>query len=957
MKFLNNIFLPVLAAAMTLSMAGCEGDTTVLPEPPPVYTPSEITPRVMGTTISVKWRGSLSATGYLLQISSDAAFTAPVELTTVQPTGTFEELLQYTVYYLRVMSLVEGEPASEWSAVKEAETGGENILHAELVDVTDTSITVGWKPGSKATHLTWIVDGAEGEPQTVELADEDIQAGVKEIAGLANETTYDVKIFDGGNQRGEGVYSTLPRGMARLAVEATPYPDSVLLKWEAGAEATFFTWAKTGTTSRATVELTDDEIIAGAYKIEGLEPATDYTVEFFWTSPVTGTDSSLGETAFRTAELPALTLEVAEATILDNGATVSWTPADDLHVTTLAFSPADVEPIAVTPADAAGVAVTGLKPGVEYTVTLNYLSSAGTEYLRGEATFTTTSAVPAATVSVAGDPTRTGATIVWSPSDEADSSLVFTDASGAEITFDVTNADASGINCDGLTAGTEYTVTLLAVIGDITYTRGTTTVKTQDPLGGKEVTKTWDFSAPAWDALHAAVMAKGNDGFPDMNETIEGLNIFTTASNIRAGGEVPDRYFQPNGGGRIPDRRLFSFTAPSSGTLSVTTSNTGGTADDTRMVVVQVGDDAATEQRKAGATGGLTAVTNNFDLNVTAGQTVYIYPSNGLRFYKIEYTYVEAAPSYENKFWNVTDIPEDATTDIVFSSNGAILQDLNILATSANTVTIDDNKKEIDDYTFTKRIKLNGTYDKALPPTYRVVKFAVQAACKITVYGMSGSGGAVRNLVITDGTRILNDNFLSNDGNAIGKATYEYTGGAGDIYIGSAGSGYNIYAIGVEYAAAPAPEDKVWNVTDYPDAVASFVAPAVILGDLTVLAAEGKNVDIDENSKSIDDFSFTKRIKLGGNSDSDGTTVPTNRAIQFDVEAACKIIVYGMSSSNGTSRTLRISDGTQVLSEGFTNDGSVIGKIEYPYTGGAGKIYLSSTSGGFNIYGIVVDYP
>jgi hypothetical protein len=109
------------------------------------------------------------------------------------------------------------------------------------------------------------------------------------------------------------------------------------------------------------------------------------------------------------------------------------------------------------------------------------------------------------------------------------------------------------------------------------------------------------------------------------------------------------------------------------------------------------------------------------------------------------------------------------------------------------------NNKSMDDYSFTKRLQFNGTMDSALPPTYRAIKFAVTGPCKITVYGMSGSGNTVRKLKISDGTAILSDSFLENDGNALGKGEYNYTGGAGNIYIGSASSGYNIYAVGVTY--------------------------------------------------------------------------------------------------------------------------------------------------------------
>jgi hypothetical protein len=147
----------------------------------------------------------------------------------------------------------------------------------------------------------------------------------------------------------------------------------------------------------------------------------------------------------------------------------------------------------------------------------------------------------------------------------------------------------------------------------------------------------WDFSSDSWSVIHAAVMARGNDGYADMNETVDGLTVFTTGSNIRAGGEAPNRYFQPNGAGRVPDRRLFFFTAQGSGTLKVTSSNTSDGADETRMVNVQIGEDTTTLQSKSGGAPSSAPVTNTFEVNASAGQTVYVFPGAGLRFYRIEW--------------------------------------------------------------------------------------------------------------------------------------------------------------------------------------------------------------------------------------------------------------------------------------------------------------------------------
>ncbi len=301
-----------------------------------------------------------------------------------------------------------------------------------------------------------------------------------------------------------------------------------------------------------------------------------------------------------------------------------------------------------------------------------------------------------------------------------------------------------------------------------------------------------------------------------------------------------------------------------------------------------------------------------------------------------------------NKFWNISDYP---ASTVSFTSTTTILTDLTVLAATGQNVDIDGNSKSIDGNSFTKRLKLGGAPDNLTLPTYRALQFNVSGACTITVYGMSSSGGTSRTINITNGTSILDT--YTNDGTAIGKKEIVYTGGAGTIYILSTSGGFNIYGVKVDYPSTPSPTNKEWNISDYPASTVSFTSTTTILTDLTVLAATGQNVDIDGNSKSIDGYSFTKRLKLGGASDN--LILPTYRALQFNVASACTITVYGMSSSSGVSRTLNITNGTSIL-DTYTNDGTAIGKKEIVYTGGAGTIYILSTSGGFNIYGVKVTY-
>ena len=140
--------------------------------------------------------------------------------------------------------------------------------------------------------------------------------------------------------------------------------------------------------------------------------------------------------------------------------------------------------------------------------------------------------------------------------------------------------------------------------------------------------------------------------------------------------------------------------------------------------------------------------------------------------------------------------------------------------------------------------------------------------------------------------------------------------------------------------------DKTWNFSDWD---AGDITATTIIDNLEVAAAADATVTVDNNSKSIDDFNFTRRIKMGG------TGKAESRNLHFKVAGNCDITVYGMSASSSETRTLNIdtgSFGNNVAT--FENDGKAIGKVEYSYKGGEADVYVYSQKSGFNIYGIVV---
>lgn len=198
------------------------------------------------------------------------------------------------------------------------------------------------------------------------------------------------------------------------------------------------------------------------------------------------------------------------------------------------------------------------------------------------------------------------------------------------FTIDAATVAAMGVG--------EYDLTVVAVpvATSSKYLRseaGSATLKINKVVVGGEKTLLWNFSDTIWETEVFDWLAPlGSDGSKDMDVTVDGLRVVAGGSNIRGYlNEEVGNYLQPNGGGSTT-KRCFSFTAPANGTLRVKVGCTGS-EDLTRFVKVQVGEDGAVQEQPGGH---LEPTWVEFDIEAS-NQTVYIYPSGGLRFYAIEY--------------------------------------------------------------------------------------------------------------------------------------------------------------------------------------------------------------------------------------------------------------------------------------------------------------------------------
>ena len=140
--------------------------------------------------------------------------------------------------------------------------------------------------------------------------------------------------------------------------------------------------------------------------------------------------------------------------------------------------------------------------------------------------------------------------------------------------------------------------------------------------------------------------------------------------------------------------------------------------------------------------------------------------------------------------------------------------------------------------------------------------------------------------------------------------------------------------------------ETLWRADEYE---AQTCGDNQALGIMTVIVGDGGSVSIDANSKSIDGYSFTKRLKFKG---SGGTS---KNSIKFTTTGSATITVYYMSASSNNSRTLNLSNGTNVVASG-TNDGNAIASFSTTSAVAAGTYYIYSADSGINVYAVKIAY-
>lgn len=149
----------------------------------------------------------------------------------------------------------------------------------------------------------------------------------------------------------------------------------------------------------------------------------------------------------------------------------------------------------------------------------------------------------------------------------------------------------------------------------------------------------------------------------------------------------------------------------------------------------------------------------------------------------------------------------------------------------------------------------------------------------------------------------------------------------------------------------PKAQNVFWNFSNAEFNSLGTISSTKTVDGLTINATSSGTVMVDASSQTIDNISFTHRLKLNG------TGSANYRSLKFNITGDCTIDIYLKSANSSENRTLRIDFGT-FNSNNYqkTSATASIAKSTISYTGEATTVYVYGTIGGVNLYGIRVNY-
>ncbi|MFD0990095.1 T9SS type A sorting domain-containing protein [Mariniflexile jejuense] len=109
------------------------------------------------------------------------------------------------------------------------------------------------------------------------------------------------------------------------------------------------------------------------------------------------------------------------------------------------------------------------------------------------------------------------------------------------------------------------------------------------------------------------------------------------------------------------------------------------------------------------------------------------------------------------------------------------------------------------------------------------------------------------------------------------------------------------------------------------------------------------------NIFSGETYSAVNRFQMNGGGGVTAPAVPTQRSLYFNVDGNCTVKVYFKTGSNGTMRTLFVTDGTTIFGQATTNmaPNTDLAILNASNTAGATKLYIYGDASN-NLYRVEV---
>lgn len=179
---------------------------------------------------------------------------------------------------------------------------------------------------------------------------------------------------------------------------------------------------------------------------------------------------------------------------------------------------------------------------------------------------------------------------------------------------------------------------------------------------GKPMKTSWIFADAAFDAISTVIGSSDN---ATVNTTIEGLTIKSSdAAKMKVENRNSARGIRFGKAGSA-STTYFSFVVPANakaGKLTILGRNPSSSVSAINFVASING----TETKAAWAKNDVPV---SFDININAGETVYIYPDQGFWFQSIVFDYIDPTQSAD-VVWDFTEIVKVKTTLINTTDNG-----------------------------------------------------------------------------------------------------------------------------------------------------------------------------------------------------------------------------------------------------------------------------------------------